>query len=65
MIFVTGDYEQNAPSQVSGSIVGHGDIDIKGAGDFSEVTFDDALLTLIQKELGQYRVTRSPLLVEN
>ena len=63
LIFVTGDYEQNSPSQVSGAIVGHGDIDIKGAGDFSEVTFDDTLLTHIQKEMGQYRVTRSPLLV--
>jgi hypothetical protein len=63
LIFVTGNYEQNAPSQISGAIVGHGDIDIKGAGDFSEVTFDDTLLTHIQKEMGQYRVTRSPLLV--
>lgn len=63
LIVVTGDYEQNSPSQISGAIVGHGDIDIKGAGDFSEVTFDSALLSNIQKEMGQYRVTRSPLLV--
>lgn len=65
LIFVTGDYEQNAPSQVSGAIVGHGIIDLKGAGDFSEVTLDTALLTLIQKEMGQYRFTRSPLLVRS
>lgn len=65
LIFVTGDYEQNSPSQVSGAIVAHGDVDIRGAGDFSEVTFDDALLTHIQKEMGQYRLTRSPLLVRN
>lgn len=64
LIFVTGDYEQNAPSQVSGAIIGHGLIDIKGAGDFSEVTFDGTLITLIQNEMGQYRVTRSPLLVK-
>lgn len=65
LIFVTGDYEQNAPSQVSGAIVGHGTIDIKGAGDFSEVTLDTVLLSLIQKEMGQYRFTRSPLLVRS
>jgi hypothetical protein len=65
LIFVTGNYEQNAPSQVSGAIVGHGNIQLKGAGDFSEVTLDAPLLTLIQKEMGQYRFTRSPLLVRN
>ena len=63
LIFTTGDYEQNAPSQVSGAIVSHGNVDIRGAGDFSEITFDDALLAQIQKEMGQYRVGRSPLLV--
>jgi hypothetical protein len=65
LIFVTGNYEQNAPSQVSGAIVGHGAIDLKGAGDFSEVTLDTPLLSHIQKEMGQYRFTRSPLLVRN
>ena len=64
LIYVTGDYEQNSPSQISGAIVVQGDVDIKGGGDFSEVNYDGALLAQIQNQMSQYRFSRSALLVQ-
>lgn len=45
LIYVTGNYTQNAPSQVSGSIIAKGDIRINGSTDFSEVFYDETILT--------------------
>lgn len=60
LIYVTGNYTQNAPSQVSGAIVGGGPIAIRGSSDFSEVVYDSAILTQIQRQMGQYRFNRNP-----
>lgn len=60
-IYVTGDYTQRSPSQVSGSILAIGDASIQGTSDFSEVSYDSGILTQLRRQLGQYRWTRNPL----
>ncbi len=59
LIYVTGDYTQNAPSQISGSIISQGAISIRGTGDFSEVFYDEPVLTQIRRHMGQYRFARN------
>lgn len=60
LIYVTGTYTQNAPSQVSGSIVAGNTIAIRGTSDFSEVVYDSSILTQVQRQMGQYRFNRNP-----
>ncbi|RMF75838.1 MAG: hypothetical protein D6738_02850 [Acidobacteria bacterium] len=59
LIYVTGTYTQNAPSQVSGSIISQGAVSIRGTGDFSEVFYDEAVLDQIKRHMGQYRFNRN------
>ncbi|NJN63701.1 MAG: hypothetical protein HC882_01685 [Acidobacteria bacterium] len=59
LVYVTGNYTQNAPSQVNGSIVGRADVRINGSSDFSEVAYDEAILAQIQRHMGQYRFNRN------
>ncbi len=59
LVYVTGDYVQNAPSQVSGSIIGRGAVTIRGTGDFSEVFYDEPVLSQIRRHMGQYRCNRN------
>lgn len=60
LIYTTGNYTMNAPAQVSGAIVAGGTVALNGSGDFSEVSFDNAILTEIQRQVGQYRFNRNP-----
>ncbi|MDH3284107.1 MAG: hypothetical protein OEQ13_05160 [Acidobacteriota bacterium] len=64
LIYVTGSYEQNSPSFVTGSIVGQSTIRIRGSGDFSEVAYDPAVLQMIQRQMGQYRFSRNLVIVK-
>jgi hypothetical protein len=63
LIYTTGDFEMNSPSQVSGSIISLGTVQIRSSGDFSEVYYDPSILAQIQRHIGQYRLSRSPVLV--
>ena len=64
LVYTTGDYEQNSPSQVSGAVVAQGAVRIRGSGDFSEINFDGPLLGQIQRHLSQYRFSRTAILVK-
>jgi hypothetical protein len=59
LIYVAGAYQQNAPSSVSGSVLGHGTIQLTGTGDFAEVSYDQSMLQQVQQLMGQYRYSRS------
>lgn len=59
LIYTTGAYTQNAPSQVNGSIVSRSNVRLNGTGDFSEVSYDQTILTQIQRHMGQYRFNRN------
>jgi hypothetical protein len=63
LIYTTGNFEMNSPSQVSGSIVSRGTVRIRSSGDFSEVYYDPSILAQIQRHIGQYRSSRSPVLI--
>jgi hypothetical protein len=62
LIYVTGIYTQRAPSLISGAVVGLGNITMEGAGDFSEVDYDTAMIQQIQSEMVQYRFGRNPFI---
>lgn len=59
LIYVDGDYEQHAPSSISGSVIVTGGVDLRGTSDFSELNYDDAIIGQIQRSLGQYRFIRN------
>lgn len=62
LIYVTGDYTQQSPSQVSGAVVAQGQVAIESAGDFSEIFYDPSILDQVRRQIGQYRFSRSPVL---
>ena len=64
LIYVGGDYEQSAPSQVSGTVIVGGQVTLRSAGDFSEVYYDPSVLSQITRHIGQYRFSRSPALLD-
>jgi hypothetical protein len=40
-------------------------VDILGSGDFSEVNYDPSRLDQLQRRMGQYRFSRSAILVRD
>jgi hypothetical protein len=60
VIYVTGDYIQEGPSLVSGSVIAQGAVTMSGAGDFAEVDYDNNIITQVQAEMIQYRFGRNP-----
>jgi hypothetical protein len=60
VIYVTGDYEQEGPSLVSGGVIAQGAVTLSGAGDFAEVDYDNNIITQVQAEMIQYRFGRNP-----
>lgn len=71
IIYVRGTYAQNSPSLISGTVlvVKKGDgtggtATITGSGgDYSEIDYDPDMIQLVQNQLGQYRFSRAPYLV--
>ncbi|HSE39205.1 MAG TPA: hypothetical protein VLH08_00445 [Acidobacteriota bacterium] len=60
LIYVTGDYTQEGPSLVSGSVIAKGAVTLSGAGDFAEVDYDNNIIIQVQAEMIQYRFGRNP-----
>jgi hypothetical protein len=64
MIFVVkGSYSQSAPSTVNGTVIVDsgttGTITVQGAGDKSNIRFDNNLLNYMARRMGLYNTTRS------
>jgi hypothetical protein len=62
VIYVTGNYIQNAPSSINGSVVVAGSgstAAINGSGDFSDLFWDPFMFNQIQQQLTQYRFSRN------
>jgi hypothetical protein len=64
VVYVEGDYTQQSPSQISGTVIGKGQISLQSAGDFSEVYYDPEIITQLQRQIGQYRLARSTILLK-
>lgn len=58
-VYVAGDLSVDAPAVVSGSCIVRGRVDVRGRGDISEITYNEDILTIVRRSLGQYRVRRS------
>lgn len=58
-VYVAGNLTMDAPSVISGTVIVRGTTDIRGRGDISEVTFNEDILTVVRRQLGQYRVRRA------
>ncbi|MGH9420733.1 MAG: hypothetical protein ACRD3J_12220, partial [Thermoanaerobaculia bacterium] len=62
VIYVTGNYTQNGPSTINGSVVvgtSGSTATINGSGDFAEVFWDPFMFNQIQQQLSQYRFSRN------
>ena len=81
LIYVTGRYEQRAPSVMFGTIVTcgftdsngngqwdggepHAEVDIEGAGDYSEFDYDQNILDRVEDQMSNYRFSRSMYIVK-
>lgn len=58
-VYVAGDLVMEAPSVLSGSVVVLGKVDVRGAGDVSEIAYNEDILAVVRQKLGQYRVRRT------
>lgn len=66
LIYVEGNYSQSAPAVIYGSAVVGGSVNAAGVGgDYTEFYYDDGALTQIRAQIGQYRISRPPYLVES
>lgn len=63
-IYCKGQYQQNAPSMISGSLVCQGKVNIEGSGDIAEVDYDASILGQVQTFTGQYRLAKGIYQVE-
>jgi len=67
LIYCTGDYKQEAPSLISGTVISCDEalsapaasVRISGEGDYSEFDYDPSILDLIEKKMSNYRFSRS------
>jgi len=44
---------------LSGSVVVRGKVNVQGAGDVSEIAYNEDILNVVRQKLGQYRVRRT------
>lgn len=58
-VYVAGDLTMEAPSVLSGSVIVLGKVDLRGAGDVSELAYNEDILSVVKQKLGQYRVRRT------
>ncbi len=58
VIYVTGNYTQAAPSLVRGTVIVLGSVNVSGAGDISELQFDASVTSLLNGNIGPYRLSR-------
>ncbi len=58
VIYINGNYQQNDPSMMNGSIIAMQSINISGSGDIAETDYDPNMLQLVLNHAGQYRYGR-------
>jgi hypothetical protein len=63
VIYVTGNYSQSGPSQILGSVVGHGSIALTGGSDITEADWDATIVQQVRSALGGYRFSRTEYVI--
>ena len=59
IVYVAGDLEMNAPAVFSGTTIVRGLTTIRGKGDITELTYNEDILAVVRRTLGQYRIRRA------
>ncbi len=57
LIYVDGDVLIREPTELNGTIVATGTIDVIGSSDWVTITYDDVALGKLRTEIGQYRLS--------
>lgn len=58
-IYVRGNFVQQAPSSLRGTVAVRGSANVSGLGDYSEIWADRTLLTELMQRMGQYRLSQA------
>jgi hypothetical protein len=64
LIWVEGNFDLSPPGIINGAVIVNGSAQVKGGSDVAEVNYDQAMLSQIRLQLGNYLFSRSPFLVE-
>ncbi|MHC4851787.1 MAG: hypothetical protein ACYTGO_02010 [Planctomycetota bacterium] len=59
LLYVEGNLDVHAPTQLRGAVIVTGNMTIQGIGDFADVIYDDGTITALQQVLSHYRMSRS------
>ena len=59
LVYVTGDYHQQAPSLVRGVVICQGRARVLGGGDLSELVYDPSVVDQLMTQMGRYRMSRA------
>jgi hypothetical protein len=60
LLYVAGDLSVGAPAALWGATIVRGHASIQGTRDISEVGFNEDVLGVVRRNLGQYRIRRAP-----
>lgn len=64
LIWVEGNFQMAPPGIINGAVVSNGNAQVTGGSDVAEVNYDQAMLSQIRLQLGNYLFCRSPFVVE-
>lgn len=56
LLYVDGNLNMNAPSEVNGAIVCTRNVTVRGTSDFSTITYDEGVLASLRQAIGNYRL---------
>jgi hypothetical protein len=59
LLYVEGNLDVHAPTQLRGAVIVTGNMTIQGIGDFADIIYDDNTITALQQVLSHYRRARS------
>lgn len=55
LLYVEGNLDVRAPSEIDGAVVVTGNFTLQGAGDFATINYNDEVLNTLRQSVGQYR----------
>ena len=59
LVYVGGNYAQDSPSMVRGTVIVGGTAAIRGWSDFAELVYDGSIVDTLLQSVGRYRITRA------
>ena len=62
MLYVDGNLTVRAPSEINGSVVCTGNVNVQGVPDYATINFDPDALDALTRDLGNYRISNTTYL---